>query len=410
MLHSREEELASRLLREDPRERWSHADAVMRNPARNYADPARLEAELQSLFLGRPVFAGLSVDCPDTGSYITREVAGVPIAIVRQKSGELKAFVNICPHRGARLFEGDGQKRRFVVCPYHAWTFGIDGTLANTPEADRGFEDIQSDCRLTERAVAEKHGLIFVHATSEEPFEIDPLLHGMESEFDNYGIPTAYPIETRVTTWQMNWKMLIDTFMEAYHVRFLHQATVFPKFASYQLFDRFGELPRVIGLREAVFDQLKNGPAEGLRLFPNAAAVYVLVPNGLLAYQGDHLEAWRVEPIDVNSCKVYLTLYAPSKPETEKAMNYWMKNLEKLCEVSFSEDFPMQEQIQRNLASGAMDELVYGRNEPGMIGFHSFINRIVDAWEKGQGMSVPAQCGGISEPGRAVRDFVTQDS
>lgn len=391
MLETREDELAGRLLREQPRDRWSHADANMRNRASNYTDPDRLAAEIGALFLGRPVYAALSGECAEPGSYITRNIGGVPIAIVRQRDGGLKAFVNICPHRGARLFDGDGQKRRFVVCPYHAWTFNLDGSLANTPESDGGFEALAGSCSLNERAVSEKHGLIYVHATSNEPFDIDPLLNGMEVEFANYGIPTAYPVETRETVWQMNWKMLIDTFMEAYHVRFLHKNSIDPKFASYQLYDTFGDLPRVIGLRKAVFDQFDGGvsggrasavetPAEGWRLFPNATAVYVLVPNALLAYQGDHLETWRVEPIDANSCRVFITLYAPEKPTTEKAWGYWRKNLDILCDVSFKEDFPMQEQIQRNLASGAIEELVYGRNEPGMIRFHSCVNDAVDRW------------------------------
>jgi phenylpropionate dioxygenase-like ring-hydroxylating dioxygenase large terminal subunit len=384
MHKSRQIELVDRLTHPDPYVKWSYAAASMRNPVAHYIDLAWFEDERQALFHARPLFAGLSAECAGEGSYITRDCGGIPVGIVRQRDGTLAAFVNICSHRGATILKdtGPGSLRR-IVCPYHAWTYDLAGKLLARPQSDDAFADIGRDCDLAPRAVQEKHGLIFVHPTSNEAFDVDTLLCGMEREFAEYGIESAHHIETRVSTWDMNWKLLLDSFLEPYHVRYLHRKTIDPVFFPHQLYDSFGAMPRVIGLRRTIMEQLA-APRDSWRLFPDAAAVYVLMPNALLTYQGDHLETWRIEPIDAKTTRAYTTIFSPEPPQTEKAMQYWMKNLEVLCNVAMNEDFPCQLDIQRNMRSGAIREVVYGRLEPALIQFHSTINTAVEAWRAKQ--------------------------
>jgi phenylpropionate dioxygenase-like ring-hydroxylating dioxygenase large terminal subunit len=381
MRHDQQSALVERLREADPYRRWSYAEHSMRNPAEHYIDPQWFADERQALFREMPQFVGLSVECAKSGAYITRDLGGIPIAVIRQRDGTLRAFVNACRHRAASLLVGDGKaSSQRIVCPYHAWTYDMSGKLVSQPKSDDAFSDLDRDCDLTRRAVVEKHGLIYVHPTSAEPFEIDDQLHGYQDEFSQYGIDTAHHVETRVSTWNMNWKLMLDTFLEPYHVRFIHQKTIDPVFLSHQLYDSFGPLPRVIGLRRAIMDQLDSEKKEDWRLFPNAAAVYLLLPNALLTYQGDHLETWRLEPIDAQTTKAYTTIFAPEPPPTEKALRYWMRNLEVLCDVAFTEDFPMQMQIQKNLLAGAVDEVVYGRIEPGLVQFHTAVNGLVEDW------------------------------
>lgn len=378
---ARQIELVDRLTQPDPYAKWSYAAASMRNAASHYVDPAWFADERQALFREAPLFAALSVECPQPGSYITRACGGIPIGIVRQRNGSLSAFVNICRHRAATLLQSpDGNNLRSIVCPYHGWTYDTAGKLLNRPLSDDGFADIEENCNLACVAVQEKHGLIFVHPSDPRPFDVDALLHGIEDEFAGYGITSAFPIETRVTTWDMNWKLLLDTFLEPYHVRFLHRKTIDPVFFSHQLFDSFGPSLRVIGLRRTIMEQLSSTPRESWRLFPHAAAVYALLPNGLLTYQGDHLETWRVEPIDANTTRAYTTIFSPEKPQSEKALGYWLKNLDILCNVAMNEDFPCQLDIHRNLRSGAVQEVIYGRLEPALIQFHTTINKAVEKW------------------------------
>ena len=139
-----------------------------------------------------------------------------------------------------------------------------------------------------------------------------------------------------------------------------------------------GPHPRAIGLRSTVVAQLTEKPKDQWALLPHATAQYFLVPNGLVAYQLDHVEVWRVTPVDVGTTKIATSIYAPEAPKSEKAVGYWKKNLDLLLKVTETEDFPAMVQIQANLASGALPEVVYGRIEPALAHLHASINAALD--------------------------------
>lgn len=378
-------EFVERLREADPRLRWSYADHSMANPAGRYVDEDWFRDEQQALFRARAHFAGLSVECARPGDYLTRDCGGVPILIVRQPDLGLRAFVNACRHRAAPLLKGDGsQGRRPIVCPYHAWTYRADGVLLARPCDEGGFDDVDDPCSLLARSVAEAHGLIFVHPLEGATAEAADVLHGAEREFAGYGIESAHLFDRRETVWPINWKLLLDTFLEPYHVRFVHRNSIDCTFLSHQLFDAFGPVARPIGLRRSVLDQLEGNEPSDWRLFPHAAAQYVLLPNALISYQGDHIETWRFEPLDCFSTRVVTSIFAPSEPATERERAHWQRNFDVLLQVAFEEDFPIQKDIQDNLRSGAIDHVHYGQLEPALIHCHSVINAEVEAWREKQ--------------------------
>lgn len=381
MRQARQAELLDRLVGIDTSKPWSRAPASMRNPAAAYADPARFEQELDVLFRSRPQYVGLTGDCAAPGDFLTRRLGGVPVMVVRQQDGTLRALVNACRHRASLLATdaaGHCENNR-IVCPYHGWTYTADGRLLGRPGAWDGFDDLGSDLDLHPLAVAEKYGMIFVHPRSNEPFDVDSVLCGAESELADYGLESFVHVETRQRTWKMNWKLVLDTFTESYHIRFLHRNTIAPFFLCDTIVDTFGPHPRAIGLRNEVVEQLTTKPRDEWRILPYATAQYFLVPNGLLVYQLDHVETWRIEPLSVDEVKLSTSLYAPQVPATDKARNYWKKNLDVLLDVTGGEDFPMMEEIQRNLASGALPEVVYGRIEPALVHLHASINAALEA-------------------------------
>lgn len=381
-MHARiQSDLVGRLREADPRRRWSHADRSMVNPASHYVDEAWFEDERQALFRERAQFVGLSVECPNPGDVLTRDCGGVPILIVRQPDGSLRAFVNACRHRASPLLKGDGAHgRRPIVCPYHAWTYSLDGELIARPHDEGGFDDLEDRCALLGRAVAEAHGLIFIHPGRGDALEAQDILHGIEADFAGYEIKTACLFDRRETVWPINWKLLLDTFLEPYHVRFVHRGSIDRTFLSHQFFDRFGPIARAIGLRRSVLEQLDRAPPSDWRLFPHAAAQYVFLPNALLSYQGDHIETWRFEPLDCFSTRVVTSIFAPDKLAAEQMSGHWRRNFEILLKVAFEEDFPVQKDIQDNLRSGAVRDVHYGRLEPALIHCHGVINAIVEAW------------------------------
>lgn len=375
MRREREIELLERLKGADPDRPWSFAPASLRNPAAAYVDPARFAKELRALFRGRPQFVGLTDDCRKPGDYVATEIGGAPIAVVRHADGSLRAFVNVCRHRAATLLEGRGEGLKRIVCPYHGWVYDADGRLLNRPASAGGFDDLSGDCDLHARAVAEKHGLIFAHPSSAAPFDVDDVLCGAEAELAPFGLADYVHVETRARTWRMNWKLALDTFTEAYHIRWLHKRTIAPHFACDVIFDAYGPNPRAIGLRKEALTQLEREPRENWRLLPYATAQYFLTPSALLVHQIDHVEVWRLQPLDVSTTRLATSLYAPEPPRDEKARAYWRKNLDLLLQVTESEDFPQMERIQRNLESGALSEVVYGRIEPALIHLHASVNR-----------------------------------
>ena len=120
-----------------------------------------------------------------------------------------------------------------------------------------------------------------------------------------------------------------------------------------------------MGLRKSVFDELAKPEAER-SIIPYGTIQYFLVPTGLVVHQLDHVETWRVTPIDVRTTEVTTGIFAPDPPD-DRARRYWIKNLDLLLQVTGTEDFPRMEKIQRSLDSSAVPDVVDGRNEPALV-------------------------------------------
>jgi len=225
--------------------------------------------------------------------------------------------------------------------------------------------------------VAEGHGLIFVRPGGSEPIDLDAVLAGLGSELDGYKLAGYHHVETRTHVQAINWKLVIDTFLEPYHIFSLHKQSIAPHyFSSGALFDPYGPHSRFIGVRRSILD-LVGAPEESWSILPHATVHYVLVPNALLVHQIDHFELWRVFPLGVDRSLVHTSLYSPAPPEDERAQRYWRKNLEILLQVTTTEDFPQCERIQSALAAGALDELIFGRNEPALAHFHRSLSTMM---------------------------------
>ena len=350
--------------------------AVYRQPAADYTSGDHLERERRSLFRGTPLLAGLSADIPEAGDYVTLSGDGVPIVVVRGDDGVARAMVNTCRHRGARLVEGRGRAHRCIVCPYHSWTYDLTGRLTAQPGAGQAFDGLdRADLGLRPVPVAEGHGLIFVRperprSSGDGPIDLDAALAGLGPELDGYKLASYHHVETRTHVQAINWKLVIDTFLEAYHIFSLHKQSIAPHyFSTGALFDPYGPHSRFVGVRRSILD-LVGAPEETWSILPHATVHYVIAPNALLVHQIDHFELWRVFPLDVDRSVVHTGLYAPTPPDDERARRYWRKNLDIVLRVTTTEDFPQCERIQADLAAGAADELVFGRNEPALAHFH----------------------------------------
>ncbi|MEQ8281390.1 MAG: SRPBCC family protein, partial [Parvibaculum sp.] len=182
--------------------------------------------------------------------------------------------------------------------------------------------------------------------------------------------------ETRVLRARLNWKLVIDTFLETYHLSTLHKNTIAPILHSnLGTFDGMARNLRMIGARKTI-DALRQRPESEWDLIRHSALVYVLFPNTVFIMQGDHLETWRVYPGDsVDESKMHVSLYTPEPAVTDKARKYWTKNMDLLMATVQQEDFPLAENIQRDFHSGAQDFVTFGANEPALAHFHKSVKK-----------------------------------
>jgi len=379
MRHERQVELLERVAASGPHFVGLHGDHSMVNPATAYTDPDRFRTELRVLFRDGPTLLGLSCEMAEPGDYLTTTMDGVPIVAVRQADGSLRALVNACRHRGAPLVtQRAGNLGRSIVCGYHGWTYDPDGRLRARPLSAGAFDDVTIPCDLHEVAIAEQHGLVFIRAGAGATIDVDEVLGGAQDDLGSFGLGGYTHIETRSNVWNMNWKLVLDTFTESYHIRWLHKNTIAPAFNSdCVIFEAYGRNCASIGLRANVLDEVAK-PKEEWSLLPYGTIQYFLVPNALLVHQLDHIELWRLEPLDVGRVRAFTSIFAP-QPPTESALRYWTKNLDLLLEVTGTEDFPTMERIYATLRSGALPEVVYGRIEPPLVHLHSTLNELLAA-------------------------------
>jgi phenylpropionate dioxygenase-like ring-hydroxylating dioxygenase large terminal subunit len=300
----------------------------------------------------------------------------LPLVVVRKEDGSLDAFINACRHRGAPLVDtsSTGEGLNAFTCPYHSWTYNLDGTLRNRPLSAGAFDDVEMTCNLLRRPVAEKYGLIFVRPEGDEPIDVDETLGGAEDDLSSFDIGSYVHIETRANEWDMNWKLFFDTFAESYHIRTLHKNTLAPTFNSdCVIFDAFGKNLLSVGLRANVADEFDK-PESEWNLLPYGTIQYFLVPNALICHQLDHLEVWIVEPLSPNRTRTHTAVYSPGPPADQKEHDYFVRNLDLLLAVTGQEDFTLMAEIQQSMASGGLDRVVYGRIEPPLIHFHNQID------------------------------------
>jgi phenylpropionate dioxygenase-like ring-hydroxylating dioxygenase large terminal subunit len=356
------------------------APAPWHNDVATYHCPRQLASEMDVLFRHHPLLMGLSCDWPQPGDWRTDDHAGVPILVVRGRDGLLRAFLNVCRHRGAKVAGGCGNAGLFT-CPYHAWTYNLDGSLRGIPD-ERAFDGVRAERPgLVQLPLCERYGLVWVLPTPAADgggaLDIEPWLGGLGPELASYAAGTYHFYDRRLVPETMNWKILVDTFHESYHVGFLHRdslgSILVPNVSD---FEAFGANHRVVFPRRKV-ERLRTMPEAEWDLMWNSATVYCLFPNTLLVAQGDHLEMHRVFPAEGRPDRAIMetSFYIPRPVASAEEERHWQANLDLLMKVVVGEDFPAGRSMQIGFASGAQTHTVLGRNEPAMIHYHQSIRR-----------------------------------
>jgi len=335
-----------------------HVGEVFRQPTAAYTCPDRLAAE-RTLLDRAPTVVGLSDLLPEPGSYAAVTVGSAPVVLTRDRDGQVHAMLNVCRHRGAEIASGCGTAA-LLTCPYHGWTYNFDGSLS-ARRRPAYFEHLDEE-GLVRLPVLEQHGLIWVSADPDGSIPDEPLC-GLEQDLAGLGLADHRLFTSTSFTRPINWKLVIDTFLEVYHVAVLHRATIDPLIHSdYSLFDPFGPHGRMIVTRKSI-GELDSMPRDDWPFWPHTTIVWALQPNTILIYQQDHAQLYQAVPGDhPGESDITVSIYVPQ--DTTWTDDHWQKNFDLLIEVTDTEDFVTCAGMQRGFEAGAQEFITFGTNEP----------------------------------------------
>ncbi len=191
-------------------------------PARWYADPAQDEREAELIFRRSWQYAGRAEQVAEPGSYLVAEAGPVPVAVVRDRAGALRALVNVCRHRGHPVLAGSGRCST-LQCPYHAWTYDLDGALRRIPRGDREPGLDPSELGLLPASVATWGPWLFVHADPDAA-PLEEVLGDLPAVLAGCGVDLGRVAFRRREPWALacNWKVAVENYLECYHCPVAH--------------------------------------------------------------------------------------------------------------------------------------------------------------------------------------------
>jgi carnitine monooxygenase subunit len=319
-----------------------------------------------ALLMASPQLVGYASELPGPGTYCTKTVMGRSIVMTRVSDGSVRAFHNVCLHRQSRIVTDCGSARRFA-CPYHSWTYDLEGNLVGVPGKE-GFPQTHSGpARLTELPATECAGFLWISLDPSQALDIRSYLGPLADELDSWGIGRWSPLGEKVLDCPINWKLAIDTFAENYHFATVHRTT-FATIArsNCTVFDSFGQHHRLVFPLNGILD-LEDVPQEQWDPLQNMVVIYALYPNIVLSATIANGELFRVYPGDVPGRSI--TVHQNSTP-LDLSDDATAAGAAAVFDYAHStvrdEDYALVEHLQANLESGVREHLVFGRNEPGL--------------------------------------------
>ncbi|MEP5757928.1 MAG: SRPBCC family protein [Litoreibacter sp.] len=193
-------------------------------PRRVYLDDDFLEHELEHIFAKEWVCVGRASQFSKTGDYVTTEIAGRPIMVVRAADGTLRAQSNVCLHRMSTLLKGQGNTSS-IICPYHAWTYNLDGSLRGAPGMTLNKSFDRKDYCLPSIKCTEWLGWVMV-TLNPNVLDLHEHLSDVEALISPYGMENYIQTFQEQHNWNTNWKILAENFMESYHLPVCHAGTI----------------------------------------------------------------------------------------------------------------------------------------------------------------------------------------
>jgi choline monooxygenase len=293
----------------------------------------------------------------EPGSYVTAQAGSQPVLVVRGKDGELRAFRNVCRHRGSRVLSGSGQCGKAIRCRYHGWTYRLDGSLIGMPEV-RSFGDIdKSALGLVPARAEELCGLVFVNLDA-GAVPLSELLGDLAQRLARYRIPSLRPFSSLEGRQEVNWKIVIDNYLEGYHVPIAHPGLM--RLLDYKRYEAEVHEHHV-WFEAPLRDRPAGTPAERLyrrfvRPMPGLDAGdvrvwrYVFIyPNTAIDLYPDQVLTWQIRPDGVRLTRDAFTAYRPARTALRNRLVQRLNT--RLNSAVHEEDVDLVENVQAGLAT-----------------------------------------------------------
>ena len=349
--------------------------AAWREPVENYVNPSRFAEELEMLRSSPSVYLP-SAALPNPGDHVERVCFGVPLFAVRGRDGTARVFRNSCRHRGMALVEGPGCAQA-LVCRYHGWTYRLDGALSHVPHAD-AFPGLDMSARgLVEVESREVDGLIVIGPLDSPAPDAESAMAALAdgSPWRDKLMPASRLVTVRPALRAMNWKVLVEQFLEGYHIRTTHKNTFYPiQYDDLNVVESFGPNTRVTFPYKNI-ERLRDRPESAWEVGHRVTYVYHLFPNVMVATFPNQVLVITIDPIDIDHTTV--TIYAMVTPDVVQRASKdpaASQDARNLLNEGGIEDNDMSEGVQLGLHAGANTFVEFGTHESAIGLFHATLD------------------------------------
>lgn len=368
-----------RLIAHTKNKTTDQAEATFQEPVDNYLDEELFASEIELIFKRIPLPLALSCELPEKNNYKAIEVVGIPVVITRDSKGDVHAMLNVCRHRGAQICGAGLGSSRALTCPYHAWSYGMDGQLKGLYGESTFGEFDKSERNMIKLPCVEKHGVIFVCLTPDLVIDIDSWLGDFAPILKSLKLDECHLFSTRMMPGP-NWKVAIEGYLEGYHFASLHKDTVFKtNLSNTATFDGYGAHERVaFALRE--IENHLDDPEDTWDPTANVGSINWLFPGFSIAggWRQRMAVAFPLPTAKVNESMTEQRILVRTPITDDEREQHELEVMRDwFYDVTYDEDYITGYGVQKGVAVTGGKTQIFGRNEPGVQYVHRTINRLM---------------------------------
>jgi phenylpropionate dioxygenase-like ring-hydroxylating dioxygenase large terminal subunit len=328
-------------------------------PVAIFTSQERYELEQAHIFQKRAIPLAISALLPDPSMAMGHESTGLPLIVSRDNGGKAHVFLNACQHKGAKLLETcEVVKSGRMSCPYHAWTYGADGKLIGVARPETFINLDKSKRNLAELPSREQGGIIWVMLDRHAEPDFSSLVPELGEDLDALNIADAHVYGRKSFDVNANWKLVLEPFLEGYHVQRLHASTVGPLYADVpNVIDKLGPTIRQISGKLNFVPEDLEVPNENVH--KTVTTVYNMFPNCVVITSPWYISVMLLHPRAPDRTIVDYHMLTRVAPDNPKAEELYKRSYDMILDVFGNEDYRAATISHAGLATGALESVVY---------------------------------------------------